>query len=92
MLAGEQPFFRRIAPVAGVSLAFELLQYAFALGVSDITDLMGNTLGGVIGIALYEAVRWLRKTREKANRTFTVLAAAASACCTALLALLLLAN
>ena len=33
-----------------VSFMFELLQYVFHIGVSDITDIIMNTLGGIIGI------------------------------------------
>lgn len=32
------------------SLLFEITQYIFAIGGSDITDLINNTLGGIIGI------------------------------------------
>jgi len=35
-----------------VSLAFEILQYVFSVGVSDITDLITNTAGGGIGFYL----------------------------------------
>ena len=42
-------------PVKGMvilltSLLFEAVQFIFAIGASDITDLIGNTVGGVIGI------------------------------------------
>lgn len=32
------------------SFIFELLQYILHIGISDITDVMMNTLGGIIGI------------------------------------------
>lgn len=32
------------------STLFEVLQYIFHIGISDITDVMMNTLGGIIGI------------------------------------------
>lgn len=32
------------------STLFEVLQYIFHIGISDITDVMMNTLGGMIGI------------------------------------------
>ncbi|MCC0658502.1 glycopeptide resistance protein VanZ1 [Clostridioides sp. ES-S-0123-01] len=53
MLKEEWSFIKKVAPIFGVSLAFETLQYIFALGASDITDLIGNTLGGIIGIAVF---------------------------------------
>ena len=35
-----------------LSLLFEVVQYIFAIGSSDITDLIANTLGTVIGIVI----------------------------------------
>ncbi|MDR2347091.1 MAG: VanZ family protein [Bifidobacteriaceae bacterium] len=40
---------RRVFLVAGVSILFEVAQYAFGLGVADVTDVLANTLGGAIG-------------------------------------------
>lgn len=41
-----------IGSVFGISLAYEIIQFIFAIGASDITDLISNTSGGIIGIAL----------------------------------------
>lgn len=92
MLRPQWPLYGRTAVIALTSFAFEVLQYAFAVGVSDITDFIGNTLGGVVGIACYAAVVRLSKSCEKTNRLFLVLMAAGSACCTGLLLLLYVAN
>lgn len=32
------------------SFLFEAVQYIFAIGASDITDIIGNTSGGIVGI------------------------------------------
>lgn len=37
----------------GVSLFYETVQYIFAIGVTDTTDLIGNTFGGFIGIGIW---------------------------------------
>lgn len=50
--------------IAGVSLLNELLQYAFAMGSTDIDDLAANTLGGVWGIALYYLAVKLREKKK----------------------------
>ena len=50
-------FWRAALPCLALSLAFEAAQYAFAIGVTDVTDVIGNTLGGVLGIALYRAAK-----------------------------------
>lgn len=53
----KQVLFKyKIIVIFTFSLAVELIQYALAIGVSDITDLIMNTLGGLIGLAFYTAV------------------------------------
>lgn len=49
----EKPFYLKILPAFFASLAFEILQYLFAIGATDITDLITNTLGGLIGLGIY---------------------------------------
>ena len=53
MLDRKMSFIMKVLPVFVVSLMYEVLQYCFAIGASDITDLLGNTLGGIIGIGLF---------------------------------------
>lgn len=36
-----------------MSLTFETVQWIFSIGVSDITDLIGNTLGSGVGAVLF---------------------------------------
>ena len=48
----KRSIWYRIFPAFLLSLTYECIQYAFAIGASDITDLLMNTLGGMIGIAL----------------------------------------
>lgn len=36
-----------------VSLIYEVLQYIFAIGRSDITDVIMNTAGGIVGLVVY---------------------------------------
>lgn len=45
--------FSKTLIIAATSLVFELLQYVFVIGGTDVTDLIGNTLGGIVGIILY---------------------------------------
>ena len=37
------------------SLAVEIIQFALAIGVFDVTDIIMNTLGGLVGLAAYTA-------------------------------------
>jgi glycopeptide antibiotics resistance protein len=53
----RQAAFRyKIGVIFAFSLAAEIIQYVLAIGVSDITDIMMNTLGGLIGLAAYELI------------------------------------
>ena len=63
---------RQVLAIAGLSLGFELAQYLFALGVTDVTDLIDNTLGGVVGIGIGATLTKLFGTA--ATRIVTVLA------------------
>ena len=56
-------FFQKAAPIFFISLVYETAQYILAVGVSDITDLLGNTCGGVIGITIF----WLLSKVLKDN-------------------------
>ena len=38
------------------SFAVEVIQYVFAIGATDITDVIMNTFGGFIGLAGYAAM------------------------------------
>jgi glycopeptide antibiotics resistance protein len=48
-------FWHKLAAVFAFSLAVEVVQFAFAIGVTDITDLITNTLGGFTGLVVYSA-------------------------------------
>lgn len=49
-------FRRKLTYIFVLSVAIEITQYVFAIGSSDITDVISNTLGGLIGLLLYETV------------------------------------
>ncbi len=60
LLRPAWPRWRQLLPGFCLSLGFELAQFVFAIGVSDITDLLGNTLGGVLGLLVLRLLqRWL---------------------------------
>lgn len=48
----EKPLFQQILLIVCTSLLFELLQFLFAIGGTDITDLITNSCGGCLGIFL----------------------------------------
>lgn len=53
MLRKKKAFVHLIVPVVLTSLFFEVIQYVFAIGVSDITDVIANTLGGIAGAGIF---------------------------------------
>lgn len=58
-------FWGQIAVVLGISLLFEVSQYVFALGSSDIDDVLLNVTGGVLGIGAYLWVENRARTPRK---------------------------
>ena len=52
LLFKNKSVLKAIGSVLGISFVYEIIQFIFAIGASDITDLISNTLGGIIGIAL----------------------------------------
>lgn len=50
---------QKALPAFFLSLLFEVIQYVFAIGATDITDLIANTAGGLAGIGLFYALRAL---------------------------------
>ena len=50
-------FGNMAAAIFAFSLAVEIAQYALALGITDVTDVITNTLGGCTGLAAYAAAR-----------------------------------
>ena len=46
-------FLPKLAFVMVFSFTAELIQFVFAIGATDITDVITNTLGGFLGLKLY---------------------------------------
>lgn len=57
MLADDLKFIKMAAVPFGISLFYEITQYIFAVGACDITDLINNTLGGIVGILIFKLRR-----------------------------------
>lgn len=61
---GKKKLVSGIVVSALLSLCFEVLQWIFALGVSDITDLITNTVGGILGTCMFFALGKLFKGHQ----------------------------
>lgn len=90
MLDSKISFIMKILPIFAVSLMYEVMQYCFAIGASDITDLLGNTLGGLIGIGLFSV--FSRILGDRTIKILNILALFGTIVVTAFLALLAVAN
>lgn len=62
ILAQRWSFFQKLIFCMGISLMFECMQYLVAIGASDITDIIANTFGGLIGILLFALFLRIIKT------------------------------
>lgn len=74
------------------SLAFEFCQFLFAIGGSDITDIITNTSGAVAGVCLYAFLRKIFSSKQQADRFINRTASIALALFGALTFLLFWAN
>lgn len=90
MLMPKSSPLRKIAPIFGLSLLYEVIQFIFAIGASDITDLIMNTLGGAAGIFLVFLITKLLK--EKTVKILNIAAIICTAAITAFIALLIGVN
>ncbi len=59
---------KTIAAGAGLSLFIEILQLPFYDRVSDVDDLLLNTLGFAMGYGIYRLVKFIKNTRGKDAR------------------------
>ncbi|WP_242066115.1 VanZ family protein [Brevibacillus laterosporus] len=48
MLKSKWSFMKKLLSIIGFTLAFETIQFVLAIGRSDITDILANTLGGTL--------------------------------------------
>ena len=92
MLLPKVKLYVKIMMIAGTSFLLETTQYALAIGRSDITDVLTNTIGGLLGLIVYLMVARLIGNRAKANRLFSILAGIVSAAVIGLLGFILYAN
>ena len=82
----------RILLASGLSLFFEVTQYIFAIGASDITDVIMNTTGGIVGILGYSLLRKICRNERRAEIVVLVCAVFGSAAVSGFLLAVFYAN
>lgn len=90
MLEAHWSFVKKTLTIAGLSFIFEIIQFIFAIGRADITDVLGNTLGGIIGIGIYALLSKVLNVRT--NKVINVLAAVFTVLALLTVALLMLSH
>ena len=90
MLKEYWSILRKISVGFFISLGIEVLQFILAIGATDITDLIGNTLGGIIGIGVFYLFSKLFK--NKTNKIINTLALIVTILLVSMISILLLAN
>ncbi len=61
----EKKALKTVLNIFVSSVLVEVIQFIFALGVTDIDDVMLNTLGGLLGVLFYYTLRLLVKDDNK---------------------------
>lgn len=74
MLRPEWRLSKRLLLIVAVTLLLEVMQFIFAIGASDITDLIMNTLGGMIGIGFFTIFRKIIRSEDRAVKIMNVFA------------------
>lgn len=52
-----KPLRLKLKLIMAISVFCEMIQFIFGIGATDITDVIDNTLGGIIGLLLYQIVK-----------------------------------
>lgn len=90
MLKPDWSCLKLMLPIVGISFVYETCQFLFSIGVTDITDIITNTFGGIIGIGIFLVLSKILK--EKTTKILHVLASICTFLVVGLFVLLLIAN
>lgn len=67
----QTDFRRKLLFILLLSISVEITQYVLAIGRTDITDVITNTFGGYLGIALYDLGQ-KHTDKDKLNRFIVI--------------------
>lgn len=92
MITCRLSFKVKVLLIFAVSFALEIFQYILAIGGTDITDLITNTCGGIIGICFYWLAVKIFRTKKRADSIIIILATVVTVAVIGMLAIILIAN
>ena len=75
-----------------ISLICEIFQFILGVGASDITDIINNTLGGIIGLVIYKGIEKISKNSIKAQKIINIIATIGTILMISLLMILVIYN
>ncbi|MBP1904669.1 glycopeptide antibiotics resistance protein [Paenibacillus turicensis] len=83
---------RKIFLLFLVSLLCEVFQYILGVGASDITDIINNTVGGIVGLLIYVGIVKIFKDQLKAQKFINVIAGIGTTLMVVVLAIIVVSN
>ncbi len=75
-----------------ISFICEVFQFILGVGASDITDIINNTLGGIIGLIIYKGIGKISKNSINAQKLINIIATIATILMISLLSVLVIYN
>ena len=81
-------FARKLFSFFVVSSIVEGLQYVFGIGAADVTDIITNTFGGVIGLLIFRAIKKAFNSSVRAQKLVNAVAVGGTVLMVLLLVLL----
>ena len=75
-----------------LSFTLETMQFIFSIGASDITDIITNTIGTIVGLFLYLILEKCLKDKTKTNQILNILGMIGSVLFIFLILLLIIGN
>ena len=78
ILFGRWNFLKKLILIFSISLICEGSQFIMRVGAFDITDIINNTLGGIIGLLIYKGIEKAFESSVKAQKFINIIALTAT--------------
>lgn len=91
MISKKTSFLIDVLIIALFTISIESLQFILGLGASDITDIITNLTGGIIGLLFYQILK-LTFPENRLDKTLIILGAIIFLVCVSLVLLLIIVN
>lgn len=92
MLFSKWSTIKKISVIFIVTLICEISQFIMAIGASDITDIINNTLGGIIGLLIMYILVKLFKDKYKIYKFMNIVATIGTTFMVLLISIVVFAN